>query len=200
MSALKRGRGQEEEAEPEAKNAKADGKSELTVLAEKFKLHFCTEEASIGKDVNLNDVATVLQVSRRRLYDIVNVLEALQMVSRSGKLTYRWEGTAHLPKLLDMLYTDAMTGLDNGQCNPSVLEGHMPGSCWALTRRIVQQLLLDRGHVPLTLLVQRLDATLASANAGAGRTSLATVERRIYDIGSVLNTFGLVSKSLQGGR
>lgn len=46
-------------------------------MAEKFKQQFCTQ-ADIGKDVNLNDVADSLQVSRRRLYDIVNVLEALQ--------------------------------------------------------------------------------------------------------------------------
>lgn len=32
------------------------------------------------------------------------------MVSRGGKLTYRWNGTAHLPQLLDMLYADALTG------------------------------------------------------------------------------------------
>lgn len=54
------------------------GKSELTVLAEKFKEQFC-READIAKDVNLNSVADILQVSRRRLYDIVNVLEALQV-------------------------------------------------------------------------------------------------------------------------
>lgn len=73
--------------------------------------------------------------------------------------------------------------------------------------RIVQQLLLDRSQVPLTLLVQRLETTLAAAqgnaagsSSSAGKTSLATVERRIYDIGSVLSTFELVSKTLQGGR
>ena len=55
----------------------AAGKSELTVLAEKFKEQFC-READIARDVNLNSVADNLQVSRRRLYDIVNVLEALQ--------------------------------------------------------------------------------------------------------------------------
>lgn len=33
---------------------------------------------------------------------------SLQMVGRSGKLTYRWEGTAHLPRLLALLYSDAV--------------------------------------------------------------------------------------------
>lgn len=54
------------------------GKSELTVLAERFRHEFCTDQA-IGRDVNLNDVASTLGVPRRRLYDIVNVLEALQV-------------------------------------------------------------------------------------------------------------------------
>lgn len=108
-----------------------------------------------------------------------------------------------------------LVGAPAGQKNAGILEGHLPGSCWALTRRIVQQLLLDRSPTPLTLLMQRLDVTLGAAiadgsgNAGsgngasasaAGRTTLATVGRRIYDIGSVLSTFGLVQKSLQGGR
>lgn len=61
----------------------AAGKSELTVLAERFKQQFCTVAESIGKDLNLNDVAQSLQVSRRRLYDIVNVLEALQVGLRA---------------------------------------------------------------------------------------------------------------------
>lgn len=56
----------------------AAGKSELTVLAERFRRDFCTDHA-IGRDVNLNDVANALGVQRRRLYDIVNVLEALQV-------------------------------------------------------------------------------------------------------------------------
>jgi hypothetical protein len=56
----------------------AAGKSELTVLAERFRHEFCTDQA-IGRDVNLNDVASTLGVPRRRLYDIVNVLEALQV-------------------------------------------------------------------------------------------------------------------------
>lgn len=55
----------------------AGHKSELTQLAEKFKQQFC-QDAHIGKEVNLNDVTDVLQVSRRRLYDILGVLEACQ--------------------------------------------------------------------------------------------------------------------------
>jgi len=95
--------------------------------------------------------------------------------------------------------------MQHGQASMTLLENHLPGSCWALTRRIVQQLLLDRGQVPLTVLVQRLDAALPAAAAaparlGSGKTSLATVERRLYDIGSVLSTFGLVQKTMQGGR
>eukprot|EP00775_Hariotina_reticulata_P003698 gene3698-3958_t len=188
-----------------ARPARADstGKSELTVLAERFRRDFCTDHA-IGRDLNLNDVANTLGVQRRRLYDIVNVLEALQMVNRSGKLTYRWEGTANLPYVLEMLHTDALAAMQHGYASMTVLENHLPGSCWALTRRVVQQLLLDRSQLQLTVLVQRLDAALpaaaAAARLGSGKTSLATMERRLYDIGSVLSTYGLVQKTMQGGR
>lgn len=94
--------------------------------------------------------------------------------------------------------------MQHGYSSMTVLENHLPGSCWALTRRIVQQLLLDRSQLPLTVLVQRLDAALpaaaAAARLGSGKTSLATMERRLYDIGSVLSTYGLVQKTMQGGR
>jgi membrane protein involved in colicin uptake len=94
-----------------------------------------------------------------------------------------------------------------------------------LTRRFVQQLLLDPQEVALTDLADRLESSSSSTskdgngnnggsagNSGApeagtgasagslpGRSLSATVERRLYDIGSVLSVFNLLKKRLQGG-
>ena len=40
--------------------------------------------------VSLDLVAKELKVERRRIYDIVNILEAVAVVGRSGKNMYRW--------------------------------------------------------------------------------------------------------------
>jgi len=83
----------------------------------------------------------------------------------------------------------------------------------------VQQLLVDHSALPLTTIAERLEqlssaAAAAAAAAAAGSSAAepssvrtagaggrgSTAERRLYDIGSVLSTFALCAKTLQGGR
>ncbi|KAF6716012.1 Transcription factor E2F8 [Oryzias melastigma] len=75
----------------------------LGLLCRKFLARYPDYPRSALKDICLDDVATELNVERRRIYDIMNVLESLHMVSRSAKNRYSWHGRTKLEETLAIL-------------------------------------------------------------------------------------------------
>ncbi|KAM4593466.1 transcription factor E2F8 isoform 1-T2 [Odontesthes bonariensis] len=75
----------------------------LGLLCHKFLARYPDFPDSALKDICLDDVATELNVERRRIYDIMNVLESLHMVSRSAKNRYTWHGRTNLAETLAIL-------------------------------------------------------------------------------------------------
>ncbi|NXF06852.1 E2F7 factor, partial [Smithornis capensis] len=76
----------------------------LGLLCRKFLARYPNYPLSTEKTtISLDEVASILGVERRRIYDIVNVLESLQLVSRVAKNQYCWHGRHNLSQTLKML-------------------------------------------------------------------------------------------------
>eukprot|EP01138_Halocafeteria_seosinensis_P011862 gb/GECG01012122.1/.p1 GENE.gb/GECG01012122.1/~~gb/GECG01012122.1/.p1 ORF type:complete len:998 (+),score=159.10 gb/GECG01012122.1/:1-2994(+) len=77
----------------------------LGSLCERFMIMFRTTKP---RGISLDDAAAKLGIERRRIYDVINILEAFDIVSRKEKNTYWWHGTCHLHLTLLELKEEAM--------------------------------------------------------------------------------------------
>ncbi|NXG25583.1 E2F8 factor, partial [Grallaria varia] len=76
----------------------------LGLLCHKFLARYPDYPSTAQKSyICLDEVTEELHVERRRIYDIVNVLESLHMVSRLARNRYIWHGKHNLPQTLQAL-------------------------------------------------------------------------------------------------
>ncbi|KMZ61146.1 hypothetical protein ZOSMA_54G00770 [Zostera marina] len=67
--------------------------------------------------VSLDEAASRLGVERRRIYDIVNVVESVGVLSRKAKNRYSWIGFKGIPKALASLKEEAKRETSNNSGN-----------------------------------------------------------------------------------
>eukprot|EP01028_Stygiella_incarcerata_P009800 TRINITY_DN477_c0_g1_i1.p1 TRINITY_DN477_c0_g1~~TRINITY_DN477_c0_g1_i1.p1 ORF type:complete len:781 (+),score=217.45 TRINITY_DN477_c0_g1_i1:3391-5733(+) len=79
----------------------------LSLLCRNFVQHYRAGGDDGDGVVCLDVAAKRLDVERRRIYDVVNVLESLRILTRICKNRYRWNGTDHLPGTFDLIQKGA---------------------------------------------------------------------------------------------
>jgi hypothetical protein len=83
----------------------------ITLSCDSFLRLFSNEQETWG-GVCLDTAAKKLHVERRRIYDIVNVLESVEIVARRAKNKYAWFGMTRLPQAIERLRTATASELN----------------------------------------------------------------------------------------
>ncbi|KAG6621363.1 Transcription factor [Phytophthora cinnamomi] len=168
----------------------------LGLLCENFLKLYRDDKIS---EICLDRAATELGVERRRIYDIVNILESIHLVSRKSKNLYNWHGLASLPTSISAMkqrYAE-MHKSSGGSKNaeyPSIKSDRRRGKSLSKLSQMFVQLFLGKEDciIPLDQAAKQLIQMEDSENEED--RLLKTKIRRLYDVANVLVSVGLIEK------
>lgn len=111
-----------------------------------------------GTVIEICQISEHLGVKRRRIYDVINILEAIDIVCRVKKNTYRWHGKEGLPKWFADLQKSGIeeiqakqAAIATGQDPNAVPSGTAKAKGMAQTCQKLIQLFLVSGRVEIAL-------------------------------------------------
>lgn len=178
----------------------------LSLLAEMFIQLYGDGKTST---ICLDQAASQLSVERRRIYDIVNVLESLDIVSREAKNRYSWNGLTRVPAALNSLREEGATSplvahflasrnqLDSAaqmQTNAGSSQQSSAGrkeKSLGLLAQYFLQIFLWAGNSPVCL----EECARCMLGPSVESSKIKTKVRRLYDIANILMSLRFIEKT-----
>jgi transcription factor E2F7/8 len=214
-------------SDPQAAPAKAGPgysrkKKSLGILAENFLKTY--QNLPRGSIVIVDEAAIKLGVERRRIYDVVNILESISLVCKKHKNTYTWMGMDHLDAVFGRMQAEALeehpedakeflgvTGLTPREPPPKPLKGREFKSLARLSQDFLQIFLVGHKTLSLPDASDKIQGTTSMEELvamgqknkkfldekelkAAAARGLKTKIRRLYDIANVFLSVGLLEK------
>ncbi|KAH6830250.1 hypothetical protein C2S53_000219 [Perilla frutescens var. hirtella] len=188
---------------------------------------YCRKEKSLGllctnflrlynrdgvDSIGLDDAALQLGVERRRIYDIVNILEGIGVLQKKAKNQYSWKGFSAISGALKVLKEQghkeefhtyiANVSNQKEQRLLSDSKSEWPDMCFESDkehRREKSLGLLTQNFVKLFLcsdmeIISLDGAAIALLGDGHDPTAMRTKVRRLYDIANVFSSMQLIEK------
>uniref|UniRef100_UPI00358F58B2 transcription factor E2F8-like isoform X2 n=1 Tax=Myxine glutinosa TaxID=7769 RepID=UPI00358F58B2 len=174
-------------------------------------------DAATGRQIYVDNMASVLGVERRRIYDVVNVLESLALLSRVAKNCYCWHGPQAMQQALEQLGAPEEEGSNFSSCpSPDSSQEPWPTNAeTGLSPRFPRTLRGGRKEKSLRTLSQRfvmlfltsgtksIDLDTAASSiinqcspcSAEDEKQFKTTVRRLYDIANILSSLGLLRKT-----